>query len=153
PKRTHSEKGEGGKKRWVTLREAIEGIGGLPEFMPFKEHRLKLLRFLKAGENWRRLPRRLQRTALGAAADTWGGRSGFCRRLVWDKPAPTLTTDPTGRATTLCHPTELRPLSVQEYARLQQFPDGWRFAGLTSQKYIQIGNAVPTGLGLAIGRM
>lgn len=153
PKPTHSEKGENGTKRWVTLREAIADIGDEPEFTPFKEDRAKLLRLLTAGENWRSLPEDLHRTALGAAADTWGGRSGFCRRLVWDKPAPTLTTDPLGRATTLCHPTELRPLSVQEYARLQQFPEKWRFAGLTSQKYTQIGNAVPIGLGSAIGKM
>lgn len=153
PKPTHSEKGGNGTKRWVTLEEAIAGIKGRPEFIPFKQKRAKLLGLLKAGENWRSLPKRLQRAALGAAADTWGGRSGFCRRLVLGKPAPTLTTDPTGRATTLCHPTKLRPLSVQEYARLQQFPDDWKFLGLTSQKYIQIGNAVPTGLGLAIGKM
>lgn len=153
PKRTHSEKGENGTERWVTLKEAIAGIKGKPEFMQFKEERAKLLGLLKAGQNWRSLPKALQRAALGAAADTWGGRSGFCRRLMWDKPAPTLTTDPIGRATTLCHPEELRPLSVQEYAKLQQFPDDWKFAGLTSQKYIQIGNAVPTGLGLIIGKM
>lgn len=153
PKPTHSKKGEKGTRRWVNLQEAIAGIKGEPEFTPFKPNRAKLLSHLKAGENWRNLPKELHRAALGAAADTWGGRSGFCRRLAWDSPAPTLTTDPIGRAATLCHPTELRPLSVQEYARLQQFPDGWKFAGLTSQKYIQIGNAVPAGLGLMIGDM
>ena len=52
----------------------------------------------------------------------------------------------------LCHPGKLRPLTVGEYARLQQFPSDWQFAGSTRQKYIQIGNAVPTGLGLAIGK-
>jgi DNA (cytosine-5)-methyltransferase 1 len=73
--------------------------------------------------------------------------------LAWDKPAQTLTTDPIGRATTLCHPEKLRPLTVEEYAKLQQFPADWKFFGVTSQKYLQIGNAVPTGLGLAIGSM
>jgi DNA (cytosine-5)-methyltransferase 1 len=51
----------------------------------------------------------------------------------------------------LCHPTQLRPLSVAEYTRLQQFPDGWKFAGGIPQQYIQAGNAVPVGLGKAIG--
>ena len=55
-------------------------------------------------------------------------------------------------ATLLCHPTKLRPLSVEEYARIQQFPDSWIFDGKIETIYKQIGNAVPVGLGLAIGR-
>lgn len=52
----------------------------------------------------------------------------------------------------LCHPKFDRPLSVKEYARLQQFPDDWVFLGSTAAKYRQIGNAVPIGLGAAIGQ-
>jgi len=53
-------------------------------------------------------------------------------------------------ATDMCHPEEDRPLSVQEYLRLQQFPDGWQVAGSVREQYRQIGNAVPVGLGRAI---
>jgi DNA (cytosine-5)-methyltransferase 1 len=152
PRRTHSPAGK--KRHWVTLKEAIGGLRqGAPQFIAFSAERRKLLETLKAGQNWRNLPELLHETALGAAYHSWGGRSGFCRRLSWDEPAPTLTTDPTGRATTLCHPTRLRPLSVREYAELQQFPSGWRFAGSIYQRYVQIGNAVPVGLGRAIGRV
>lgn len=154
PKPTHSKTSGEGKLPWVTLRDAIKGLGNSKsEFVDFEDERKKLLALLKPGQNWHNLPDHLHRAALGAAADTWGGRTGFCRRLAWNKPSPTLTTDPIGRATTLCHPTKLRPLSVQEYARIQQFPDDWKFAGGIRQKYVQIGNAVPVGLGLAIGRM
>jgi DNA (cytosine-5)-methyltransferase 1 len=52
----------------------------------------------------------------------------------------------------LCHPSECRPLSIREYARLQQFPAGWTFAGGIGMQYTQIGNAVPVNLGKAIGR-
>ena len=52
----------------------------------------------------------------------------------------------------LCHPDELRPLSLRECARIQQFPDGWEFAGILSHAHIQLGNAVPLGLGEAIGK-
>jgi len=55
------------------------------------------------------------------------------------------------KSTCLCHPTELRPLSVKEYARVQQFPDDWRFVGSLADRYRQIGNAVPIGLGYVIG--
>ncbi len=54
-------------------------------------------------------------------------------------------------ATYLAHPVEDRTLSVQEYARLQMFPDDWKFAGNLIDKYKQIGNAVPVGFGKAVG--
>jgi DNA (cytosine-5)-methyltransferase 1 len=154
PEPTHSEKGENGKLRWMTLREAIGNLqDDEPEYAQFSEKYRRLLKMVKAGQNWSNLPAEFQEEALGAAYQSWGGRRGFCRRLAWDKPAPTLTTSPVGRATTLCHPTRLRPLSIREYAHLQQFPHHWQFAGGATQKYIQIGNAVPTGLGHAIGTM
>jgi DNA (cytosine-5)-methyltransferase 1 len=123
-----------------------------PEFVGFTPERRFFMKQLRAGQNWNDLPEKFQKKALGAAYDSWGGRCGFCRRLNWNEPSPTLTTAPDGRATTLCHPSKLRPLSVGEYAKLQQFPSDWQFAGSSGQKYIQIGNAVPTGLGLAIGK-
>jgi DNA (cytosine-5)-methyltransferase 1 len=52
----------------------------------------------------------------------------------------------------MCHPDELRPLSVRECARIQTFPDDWVFYGSTASKYRQIGNAVPVLLGEAIGQ-
>jgi DNA (cytosine-5)-methyltransferase 1 len=153
PAPTHSVVGNG-KNGWLTLKDVLGKLRqGTPKFIPFSKERIRLLRLLKAGQNWRDLPSHLHEDALGAAFVSWGGRSGFCRRLSWNQPAPTLTTDPNGRATMLCHPTKLRPLSVREYARLQQFPDDWKFAGTIRQKYTQIGNAVPLGLGTAIGRM
>jgi DNA (cytosine-5)-methyltransferase 1 len=46
----------------------------------------------------------------------------------------------------------MRPLSVLEYARIQGFPDEWRFEGALADCYRQIGNAVPVPLGRAIGQ-
>ena len=152
PKPTHAESANG-KPEWITLRHALEDLNEkTPEFIDFSPDRLRFLKQLRAGQNWTDLPKKLQRKALGAAYISWGGRCGFCRRLDWAEPSPTLTTAPDGRATTLCHPSKLRPLTVGEYARLQQFPPDWQFVGSTQQKYIQIGNAVPTGLGCAIGK-
>jgi DNA (cytosine-5)-methyltransferase 1 len=55
-------------------------------------------------------------------------------------------------ATDICHPEENRPLSIQEYARIQQFPDDWVVCGSLADRYRQLGNAVPVGLGAAVGR-
>jgi len=54
-------------------------------------------------------------------------------------------------ATDLAHPVEDRPLSIEEYKRLQEFPDGWQLAGPLIEQYKQVGNAVPASLGYAIG--
>ena len=55
-------------------------------------------------------------------------------------------------ATDLAHPKLDRPLSIQEYKRIQQFPDDWILTGSLLERYKQLGNAVPTGLGEAVGR-
>jgi DNA (cytosine-5)-methyltransferase 1 len=63
-----------------------------------------------------------------------------------DEPSLTLTTSPAQKQTERCHPTETRPLSVREYARIQTFPDYYKFAGSSAAQYKQIGNAVPVEL-------
>jgi DNA (cytosine-5)-methyltransferase 1 len=45
-----------------------------------------------------------------------------------------------------------RTISVREAARLQSFPDGFRFAGQMNASFRQIGDAVPPLLALAVGR-
>ncbi|MDD9808999.1 MAG: DNA cytosine methyltransferase, partial [Thaumarchaeota archaeon] len=49
-------------------------------------------------------------------------------------------------------PDETRPLTVREYARIQTFPDTWKFEGSMHSQYRQIGNAVPIKLAIALGR-
>ena len=141
--------------RWTTLGDAIKGLRERkPEYVKYSEARLKFLRLIPAGKNWRHLRTygdEVVREALGGAYDSSGGRVGFFRRLTFDRPSPTVTATPIQKSTSLCHPTQDRDLSVREYARVQQFPDEWAFAGPTAEKYRQIGNAVPGGLGRAIG--
>jgi len=152
PVATHSAATTVGRHPWISVRQSLRSMPARkPEFTSLSPGKLRIISKVPSGGNWRDLPTRIARRALGGAFDSWGGRSGFFRRLDWDKPAPALTTRPDSKATMLCHPAQLRPLSVQEYAHLQQFPIDWRFAGGTPQKYGQIGNAVPVGLGAAIG--
>jgi DNA (cytosine-5)-methyltransferase 1 len=113
----------------------------------------RFLALVKEGGNWKNLPPELAREAMGGAFESGGGKVGFYRRLGYAEPSPTLVTSPVQKATMLCHPTELRPLSVREYARIQQFPDDWKFEGRPMDCYRQIGNAVPAPLGRAIGQM
>ena len=152
PLPTHSRKAAGGGARWVTVRKALRGLSDPePEIKTIASRWRKYLAHIPAGGCWRDLPTRLRAKAMGKAYKSWGGRKGFFRRLDWDSPAPALTTRPESKATMCCHPSELRTFSVREYARLQQFPDGWQFAGALQHKYMQIGNAVPVGLAKATG--
>jgi len=147
---THSEFPEFGLKPWKSFREAVHGINDVTH-LNFPEKRLVYYRMLKDGQNWRNLPVELQKEALGKSYYAGGGKTGFLRRLAWDKPSPTLVTHPAMPATDLAHPEEDRPLSVEEYKRVQEFPDDWKICGPLVQQYKQIGNAVPVSLGFAVG--
>lgn len=150
---THSEDGSFNLPKWRTVTEVIKGMKEAEqEYINFPEKRLKFFRMLKAGQYWKDLPEDMQREAMGKKLDLGGGKTGFFRRLSWRQPSPTLVTDPTMPATDLCHPVKDRPLSVQEYKRIQEFPDDWILCGDTKAKYKQVGNAVPVSLGEAIGR-
>jgi DNA (cytosine-5)-methyltransferase 1 len=140
-------------KKWRTFAEAVEGLDlNVCDHINFSEKRLKYIRMLKAGENWRNLPLDIQPIAMGNSFNLGGGKTGFYRRLAWDKPSPTVVTHPAMPATELAHPTEDRPLSIQEYKRIQEFPDTWKIMGTIIEQYKQIGNAVPVSLGRAIGK-
>jgi DNA (cytosine-5)-methyltransferase 1 len=149
---THSETGENGLKKWKTFRQATEGIFD-HHHLTFPEKRLNYYRMLSEGQNWKFLPEELQKEALGKSYYSGGGKTGFLRRLAWDKPSPTLVTHPAMPATDLAHPEENRPLSVEEYKRIQEFSDSWQLAGPLIEQYKQVGNAVPASLGFAIGSL
>ncbi len=150
---THSQDGSFGLPKWKTLRGALAGLDPKAgDHEEFPEDRLRFYRLLRSGQYWKHLPKDLHREALGGSLDSGGGKTGFYRRLDWDKPSCTLVTSPTMPATDICHPEEDRPISVQEYKRIQQFPDDWVVCGSLTDQYKQIGNAVPVGLGEAVGR-
>lgn len=152
PQPTHSKEGTMGTKKWIGLKEALKHLNDIKhDHVDFSENRKKYYRLLKAGQYWRHLPEELQEEAMGPSYHLGGGKTGFYRRLSWNDPSPTLVTRPNMPATDLCHPKELRPLSVQEYKAIQQFPDDWWFAGNILEQYKQIGNAVPVGLGHMAG--
>ena len=151
---THSQYGEFGLKPWNTFKSAIKGLHNIKhDHVNFPKSRLKYYRKLKEGQNWRNLSLKLQKEALGKSFFLGGGKTGFLRRLAWNKPSPTLVTDPMMPATDLGHPVEDRPLSIQEYKRIQEFPDNWKLSGNLRNQYKQIGNAVPVSLGKAIGKL
>jgi DNA (cytosine-5)-methyltransferase 1 len=153
PSPTHSKTGVETGVKWATVKEAFEGLKAEEQqYLEIPQRIKKYLVHLTEGQNWRNLPDELQRAAMGKSYDLIGGKTGFFRRLSFEDPSPTLLTSPIMNATLLAHPTEMRSLSVQEYARIQQFPDKWKFQGKLTDIFKQIGNAVPIGLGYVAGR-
>jgi len=112
----------------------------------------RVMEMVPEGGDWRNLPIEVQKEYMGGSFYLGGGKTGMARRLSLDEPSLTLTCAPAQKQTERCHPTETRPLSVREYARIQTFPDDWQFAGNLTAQYKQIGNAVPVNLAWAVGR-
>ena len=138
---THNRDGTDGKEQWITLKEGLAGLDDpVPEIQSYSDARAKVFEKIPPGKNWRYLRDHPEygdeyvKEIMGGAYNATGGRVGFWRRLSWQKWSPTLTTSPIQKSTSLCHPDQIRPLSVKEYARIQGFPDDWQFAGPTSAK-------------------
>ncbi|MFF3179949.1 DNA cytosine methyltransferase [Rhodococcus pyridinivorans] len=137
-----------------TLGDALDGFEeSEPILMDFSPRKKGFLRQVPPGGNWRMLPDDVARESMGKAYFAKGGRSGWWRRLSWDLPCPTITTLPNHSSTSMCHPNEVRVLSVGECARVQEFPIGWTFLGTPQQQMKQVGNAVPARLGKVAGEV
>lgn len=168
PEPTHGE----GRKPHVTLRQAI---GDLPviksgqtgnryageadsEFLRFVRstggeltehsapnngaHLIKIMETLQDGQSKNDLPEDIR------------PRSGYGNtyaKLWWDRPSTTITRNFACPSSSRCiHPRDSRAMSIREGARLQSFPDDYKFYGSDGMKRLEIGNAVPPLLSLAI---
>lgn len=100
-----------------------------------KPETLEILSMIKQGQTMKDLP---------PAYRTKSVHSGAYGRMEYDKPAYTLTTrlntPSVGRIT---HPEQNRTITPREAARIQSFPDSYRFVGDITSIGKQIGNAVP----------
>jgi DNA (cytosine-5)-methyltransferase 1 len=102
-------------------------------------------RLLGEGQTYRDLPARLQRYRTDIFDDKY-------KRLAWDEVSRSITAHIAKDGYWYIHPEQHRTLSIREAARVQTFPDGFRFAGEPSHRFRQIGNAVPARLGEELGR-
>lgn len=102
---------------------------------------IRRMKQISAGENWTKLKDNIKSV-----------HSGAYGRLDKNGIAPTITTrfdTPSGGR--FIHPIEDRTLSPREGARLQSFPDNFKFLGNKTSVYKQIGNAVPPKLAYFFG--
>ncbi|RDY30682.1 DNA (cytosine-5-)-methyltransferase [Lachnotalea glycerini] len=132
------------------LKDALKNV---PESIgeKYPDKKRKVLELVPPGGYWRDLPENIAKEYMGKSYYSGGGRTGMARRISWEEPSLTLTCSPAQKQTERCHPNETRPFTVREYARIQSFPDEWKFSGSMGQQYKQIGNAVPVEFAKAVG--
>lgn len=114
---------------------------------------LEIIRHIPPGGNWKHVPSFIPSKRLEQIRRS-GGRTTYYGRLRWDAPAYTISTyfhRPGNGA--YIHPSQDRLISFREAARLQSFPDSYRFFGPKSSLLKQIGNAVPPLLAEGIARL
>ena len=98
---------------------------------------------MEPGDTYLDVPKRLRRYRSDIFNDKY-------LRLSFDDLSRTITAHIAKDGYWYIHPREDRTLSIREAARIQTFPDRFRFAGHPSARYQQIGNAVPPLLASAI---
>ena len=79
----------------------------------------------------------------------WGYRQGT---FIADQSLPARTVTGSASQDWIRHDGLLRRLTLREVMLLQGFPEDWHILGTKSQKYKQIGNAVPVELGKVVIR-
>jgi len=111
---------------------------------------MRMVEAVPPGGNWKNIPvsipsKRLEQIRIS------GGRTTLYGRLRWEAPGYTITTyfNRPGNGCYI-HPGQDRVLTSLEAARIQSFPDSFRFQGSKSSRTKQIGNAVPPLLAFSI---
>lgn len=83
---------------------------------------------------------------IGAYLDLCHSFNGKYRRFQWNDKACTVDTR-FGEAQLFLHPNEHRPFTIREAARIQGFPDDYKFDCTKRTAFRLIGNAVPPAMG------
>lgn len=108
------------------------------------EHLIKIMKTLKDGQTKDDLPEDIRPKS---------GYGNTYAKLWWNKPSTTITRNFSCPSSSRCiHPRDSRAMSIREGARLQSFPDNYRFYGSDGTKRLEIGNAVPPLLSMAIAK-
>lgn len=108
------------------------------------EHLIRIMEALKDGQSKNDLPEEIRPKS---------GYGNTYAKLWWEKPSTTITRNFACPSSSRCiHPRDSRAMSIREGARLQSFPDDYKFYGSDVKKRLEIGNAVPPLLSIAIAK-
>lgn len=131
------------------LRDVLQDVPS-SDGVQYSEYKRNIFKLVPPGGYWRDIPESIAKEYMKSCWNMGGGRTGILRRMSMDEPSLAVLTSPSQKQTERCHPLEPRPFSIRENARIQSFPDEWRFCGNISSQYKQVGNAVPVNLAFDI---
>ncbi len=108
------------------------------------EHLIRIMEALQDGQSKDDLPEDIRPKS---------GYGNTYAKLWWERPSTTITRNFACPSSSRCiHPRDSRAMSIREGARLQSFPDNYKFYGSDGMKRLEIGNAVPPLLSIAIAK-
>jgi len=143
----------GGADTWLRrwYRKGMEGNEGAIFDHITRLHRQddkEAFKLLQEGQKYTDLPAEYRRYQSESFKDKY-------RKLIWNEPSWTITAHIKRDGYRYIYPDNEHPrtISLREAARIQSFPDRWRFCGYRSNAFDQIGNAVPPLLSRAFGRV
>ncbi|HZJ78745.1 MAG TPA: DNA cytosine methyltransferase [Clostridia bacterium] len=107
-------------------------------------HLVQIMEALKDGQSKDDLPEEIRPKS---------GYGNTYAKLWWKRPSTTITRNFACPSSSRCvHPRDSRAMSIREGARLQSFPDDYKFYGADGMKRLEIGNAVPPLLSVVIAK-
>lgn len=107
-------------------------------------HLIRIMEALQDGQSKDDLPEEIRPKS---------GYGNTYAKLWWDRPSTTITRNFACPSSSRCiHPRDSRAMTIREGARLQSFPDDYQFYGSDGMKRLEIGNAVPPLLSVAIAK-
>jgi len=139
PTETHNKNGTDGKKKWVSVREAIDDLKD-------KKEDYENLQQIYTSHNDAFIEK-IKNTPIGKSVNPKYTEAFF--RCNPDEPSNTVKENHGG---VFVHYEKNRVMTPRELARLQSFPDDFKFKGTKSNILVQLGNAVPCGLSHAIAK-
>ena len=138
PNTTHNKEGNDNKKKWVSVREAIDDLkDNEPNEKLHQIYTSHSESFLK----------KIKNTKIGKSVNPKYTEAFF--RCYPDLPSNTVKENHGG---VFIHYEKDRVMTPRELARLQSFPDDFIFKGSKANVLLQLGNAVPCGLSQAIAK-
>jgi len=116
---------------------------------PHTSRDLKCFAHMTEGMWWKDLPAEIKQE-YGFRDDIFHDKM---KKLRNDRPSWTVVSHLYKDGYMYIHPTQLRTITVREAARLQSFPDTFRFMGSRTNQFKQVGNAVPPLLAKAVSEV
>ena len=134
------------------IREMRSGLNGAEAWIVrdhvtrwHREDDIRAFSYMGEGDIYNVVPPELRRYREDIFKDKY-------HRMIWDEPAWTVTAHLAKDGYKYIHPEQNRTISVREAARIQSFPDRFRFAESRTDRFRQVGNAVPPKLAYAVGK-